>query len=749
MIARSCLATVSLIAMTSVGKAQTVTVPTGTTQTNSSVIADGSSANTLTVTGGGTLALTSGANTYSGGTVVTGNSTLQVGADADLGASTSTLTLGSGAGSGILDLTPSSLGSASSRPITLGGTGGTIIASPNIWTFSGVVSGSGGLTVQSPSGTPGTIILGGANTYTGGTTIAGGSTLEITTDNNLGATSGALTLGDASTGGTLSLINTAPVTSARSVILDPGGGTIDSGSFSWTLTNPVTGTGGLSVGGSSTLILAGANTYTGDTSVTAGTLELGDAATPSASIAGDVSVTGGTLDGTGSIFGNLTNSGGDVMPGVGGVGSMRVGSFTQTSGGTLTIAMTPSGAAALSVANTAALGGTLALTPLGLLHAGTYNLLTASSITGSFSQLPAQMSVGLAQSVVQTGSSIELELTQNTSIPENPSIFPALANTALDEAQSGTQTVMDRLAGTRAQATLDQMVIANGADHVDDDWGCAGCSPYGAWFKATGDFATTDGSAAASAYNDHSVGFTTGIDGGVSDTRPIILGVAIGYSRSSVQEVGDANGTISTPRAMIYGDWWRGRFAVDGSLGVGYSSISSNRPLGGAGTAMASYGGPQMTAGLQASALYDVRSIVLTPAVGVKYARQRLRGFTESGAGAYDLDGMSESGNSMRPYVSATATTRFDIGAQTRIEPQVRLAYEVEALNSPGISVDPTADDYTFRYPGVTPSRGRFSVSAGATIEKTRALDFFTDAGLLQAGNTRGAQFDAGVRYLF
>jgi outer membrane autotransporter protein len=103
----------------------------------------------------------------------------------------------------------------------------------------------------------------------------------------------------------------------------------------------------------------------------------------------------------------------------------------------------------------------------------------------------------------------------------------------------------------------------------------------------------------------------------------------------------------------------------------------------------------------------------------------------------------------MRPYVSATATTRFDIGAQTRIEPQVRLAYEVEALNSPGISVDPTADDYTFRYPGVTPSRGRFSVSAGATIEKTRALDFFTDAGLLQAGNTRGAQFDAGVRYLF
>lgn len=144
-----------------------------------------------------------------------------------------------------------------------------------------------------------------------------------------------------------------------------------------------------------------------------------------------------------------------------------------------------------------------------------------------------------------------------------------------------------------------------------------------------------------------------------------------------------------------------------------------------------------------------VRSIVVTPAIGMKFARQDEHGFSETEGGAYDLNGQSGAANSLRPSVSCAAATLFDLGGATRIEPSLRVAYAEEALSRSGISVNSTADDYTFRYPGIVPSRGQVSLTAGATIERTRALNFFTDAGLLSAGNSRGAQFDAGVRYLF
>ena len=132
--------------------AQTVNVPAGTTQTISTAIGDGSSPDALSVTGGGTLALTSGVNNYSGGTTVSGNSTLQVGEDTDIGAPTSPLTLGGNGSSGTLDVTPSTGVVTSSRPISLNGTGGTIIANTNTWTFTGVVSGPGSLTITGASG---------------------------------------------------------------------------------------------------------------------------------------------------------------------------------------------------------------------------------------------------------------------------------------------------------------------------------------------------------------------------------------------------------------------------------------------------------------------------------------------------------------------------------------------------------------------------------------------------------------------
>ncbi len=80
--------------------------------------------------------------------------------------------------------------------------------------FDGVIDGSGGVIVSGGIGT-----LTGNNLYTGGTT-ANGSSLIVAADNNLGASSGALTLN----GGTLK--NTASFTMARNVTVT-GSSTVD------------------------------------------------------------------------------------------------------------------------------------------------------------------------------------------------------------------------------------------------------------------------------------------------------------------------------------------------------------------------------------------------------------------------------------------------------------------------------------------------------------------------------------------
>ena len=162
--------------------ASTLAVDAAATLTLNGVIADGSAAGTLNKTGAGTLALT-GANTFTGGTLVSAG-TLSANGDAALGA-VATLTLNSGtklqAGAAF------ALGAA--RGVVLAG--GSVAVDTNSYAINltGAVSGSGAL---DKTGT-GTLTLSGTNTYAGGTLVDGGM---LVIGNSI---VGGITLADATT----------------------------------------------------------------------------------------------------------------------------------------------------------------------------------------------------------------------------------------------------------------------------------------------------------------------------------------------------------------------------------------------------------------------------------------------------------------------------------------------------------------------------------------------------------------------
>ncbi|MGW6778656.1 autotransporter outer membrane beta-barrel domain-containing protein [Brucella pseudogrignonensis] len=162
----------------------------------------------------------------------------------------------------------------------------------------------------------GILVLSGNNSYTGGTSINGG-TLRISSDGNLGNASGGLNFN----GGTLN--TTASLTSARSVTLTGGGTLSTNASTVLTLTGAITGAGTLTKAGTGTLILTGTAAHAGGTTISAGTLQLGN---------------GGT---TGSVTGNITNNAALVFnraDSVAYAGSVSgSGTLTQSGSGTLSL----------------------------------------------------------------------------------------------------------------------------------------------------------------------------------------------------------------------------------------------------------------------------------------------------------------------------------------------------------------------------------------------------------------------------
>ena len=211
----------------------------------------------LTVSGAGTLAL-SASNTYGGGTTVSGGN-LSIGADDNIGPGSLTLTAGSLSTTASFGMTHNVILNSGANVIDVAA--GTSLGE------SGVLSGVGGFML----GGGGRLVLSASNSYSGGTEINNG-TLTVYADSNLGNTSGGVTIDGAGTlesGSSFSTARSIALTGVASAIMvDPG--------VTLTQTGVMSGDG-LLKSGSGTLVLAGANSYSGATDVTVGTVQVNSA----------------------------------------------------------------------------------------------------------------------------------------------------------------------------------------------------------------------------------------------------------------------------------------------------------------------------------------------------------------------------------------------------------------------------------------------------------------------------------------
>jgi fibronectin-binding autotransporter adhesin len=207
-------------------------------------------------------------------------------------------------------------------------------ARSNAYTHGGTISGAGGVSKVSS----GDVTLTGNNSYSGQTSLFAGALVAdhanaLGTGNitfsNLGGNTGTIRYTAASAGTDWA---TRIVNSAGTIRLDTNGNDVN-------LAGAIndTNTFGLVKSGAGVLTLGGNNTYTGTTTVSAGTLLInGSTASGSAVTVAN----GGTLGGTGTINGAITvNSGGTLSPG-NSIGQLTVGSLTLNSGANLVFGLT-------------------------------------------------------------------------------------------------------------------------------------------------------------------------------------------------------------------------------------------------------------------------------------------------------------------------------------------------------------------------------------------------------------------------
>ncbi len=228
--------------------------------------------------------------------------------------------------------------------------------------------------IQSGAGTWGT------NNYW--TLTGGGGTLLIAwpgTGNSatFGGTDGVYSISLVGTPivDSISFLNDGYTLGSGTLELAAGSGLFVDSAVTATITSVITGTAGAKKFGKGTVVLSGVNTYTGITTVSAGSLMVAGSVAAGSAV---TVLTGASLGGNGSVNGTVTiQNGGSVAPGIGVAGKLSFGDLTLNTTSSLEFEL-GTFSDTIVVNGNLVLEGDLNITPMSGFGAGTYRLMTYS-----------------------------------------------------------------------------------------------------------------------------------------------------------------------------------------------------------------------------------------------------------------------------------------------------------------------------------------------------------------------------------
>ncbi|MBI2740946.1 MAG: autotransporter domain-containing protein, partial [Rhodospirillales bacterium] len=573
------------------------------------------------------------------------------------------------------------------RTLTVGAANSTV--------FAGTITGNGALVKQGG----GTLTLVGSNTYSGGTTVTGG-TLQ---------------------GDTMSL---------RGNILNNANVTFNQAG-SGTYAGVISGTGSVALQGGGLLNLTGNNTYTGPTSVNAGTLTVNGSVTSSVTVGPS-----GTLGGTGAIFGAATIAG-TLAPG-NSIGTLNVsGNFTQTAGSIYQVEINAQGQSdRILIGGTAAIQGGMvqALAQPGAYGPSTtYTILSAASgRTGTYNGVTSNFAF-LTPSLSYDANNVYLTLAllpanggggflMSAYTPNQKAVGYAL-NQSFASATGDYATVISTLAGLSAfqgpaalsaisgeqyadfgtmnvnnsamfmNAIGQQMALARGAAasgsqraalaQACDIAACEGVSPLSVWGSALGGVGSVTGDYNASTATYNLGGVAAGIDYRL-DPR-FLVGLGVGYTSGNLWVNGfPGKGWTNSIGVAAYGSFTQDGFYADLLGGYAWFNNQLQRQITIPGlqrTAWGSTGANQALGQVETGyriPVYQPAGATLAPFARLQGSSVTQNAFSEWGAGSLSLNVSQQTINSLRTLFGLDLAGALPLGADRTLDIGLRLGWQHE-----------------------------------------------------------------------
>jgi len=618
--------------------------------------------------------------------------------------------------------------------ITGGAVGSTVLtlsgSNTNLNTISGIIANGAASSVAITKSGVGTWVLTGANTYTGVTTISGGS----------------LQIGN---GGATGNLGTGLVTDNANLIFNLASSPL--------VTNVISGTGSVTQNGTGTLTLSGNNAY-GNTIINAGTLQVANAhALGTGTVTNNATLALGTTNlilgnsyiqnassalsltaNSSSNFGNITSTGHAATVNSASSVNVTVGGYIPNNAVLDIINTGGSGIGSAPNTVTTSETGSAFYTPRVSFSSSILNgnlVLTADHQTTGFASLashPNGQSAGVALDNVTNPSNDMINILNNLEFLSNAqttaalnSLGPVVDRGVLDNSTAG----LNNFIGSSVSRVQNVFALSGSSDSSGVSAGDHS-QLNGLWAKQNGSYLDEGTRNSIQGYDAWNTGTALGLDHMMTDN--FILGASLGYAYGVVNSAANnASTNMNSAQATIYAGYQGTNIPVyvdlatyfahnwyDGQRNISVGAI--NR------IANASYDGQQSGAYLEGGYKFNLgNQLKFTPLASLQYTRLSLGSYDESNADALGLNVNRQRYNMLESGLGASISYPVQYG-WGNFTPEFHAKWLYDFINSDMVVTSTySGGGGSFTSTGAGPARD------GANLGGKISFDFKNDISLI------------------